>query len=232
MKIEDVYLSTKPEKALGTKQEWDRAEKDLASALKKAGWKHEINPGDGAFYGPKIDMSIKDVLGRKWQLATIQLDFQMPQRFKLEYVDADGTRKTPIVIHRAILGSFERFMAILIEHFGGAFPAWLAPVQAAVLPITDKQNKYAREVVKNLKAAGVRVEIDERNESIGKKIREAEMQKVPYMLIIGEKEVPAKGGSASGGKVAVRGRNQKDLGAIKLDKFVKLLTEEIAERKI
>jgi threonyl-tRNA synthetase len=151
MKIEDVVLSTKPEQSLGTKEEWDNAEKALAAALKKAKWKFEINAGDGAFYGPKIDMRIKDVLGRKWQLATIQLDFQMPARFKLEYTAKDGSKKTPIVIHRALLGSFERFLGILIEHFGGNFPTWLAPVQAQILPISEKQNKYAAQVLKNSK---------------------------------------------------------------------------------
>ncbi len=225
MEVEDVFLSTKPEKALGTQEEWEAAEKSLAQALKKAKWKYEINPGDGAFYGPKIDMQIKDVLGRKWQLATVQLDFQMPKRFKLEYVDADGTRKTPIVIHRALLGSFERFMGILIEHFAGAFPAWLAPVQTKILPITDKQVKYAEQVYAELKDMGVRVEIDGRNESIGKKIREAEMQKIPYMLIIGEKEMEAK-------KVSVRARNHKDLGVMELNKFADLLVTEILGRKL
>lgn len=225
MEIQDVFLSTRPEKSLGTDKEWSDAEKSLSQALKKAGWKFTINPGDGAFYGPKIDMQIKDALGRKWQLATVQLDFQMPQRFKLEYVSADGTRKTPIVIHRAILGSFERFMGILIEQFAGAFPTWLSPVQATILPITDKQNKYAKEVLAELKELGLRVEIDERNESIGKKIREAEMQKVPYMLIIGEKEMKSK-------KVAVRGRNQKDLGAIKLNKFQDIIVSEIVGKQL
>src|SRR6185369_7216427 len=150
-----------------------------AAALKKAKWNYEINQGDGAFYGPKIDMQIKDVLGRKWQLATIQLDFQQPKRFELEYVGTDGNKKTPIVIHRAILGSLERFMAILIEHYAGAFPAWLSPVQVKILPITDKQNKYAEQVLASLKESGIRVELDDRSESVGKKIREAEMEKVP-----------------------------------------------------
>jgi len=225
MEIEDVTLSTRPEKSLGTPEEWDKAEAALATALKKAKWKYEVNPGDGAFYGPKIDMQIKDILGRKWQLATVQLDFQMPARFKLEYVDADGTRKTPIVIHRALLGSFERFFGILIEQFGGAFPAWLAPVQATILTITDRQNKYARELLEELKDLGIRASLDDRNESVGKKIREAEMHKIPYMLIIGEKEMKAK-------KVAVRGRNQKDLGEMKLEKFTDLLVTEILGRKL
>jgi threonyl-tRNA synthetase len=225
MKIEDVVLSTKPEQALGTKEEWDNAEKALTAALKKAKWKFEINPGDGAFYGPKIDMRIKDVLGRKWQLATIQLDFQMPARFKLEYTAKDGSKKTPIVIHRALLGSFERFLGILIEHFGGAFPTWLAPVQAQILPISEKQNKYAQTILKELKANGIRAELDDRNESVGRKIREAEMQKVPYMIILGEKEAKAK-------SISVRARNQKDLGSMKLAKFVDRINKEISSRSL
>ncbi len=226
MEIEDVYLSTKPEKSLGTKQEWDDAEKSLANALKKAKWKYEINPGDGAFYGPKIDMKIKDSLGRQWQLATIQLDFQQPKRFGLEYVDKDGSKKTPIVIHRALLGSFERFMAILIEQFAGAFPAWLSPIQAAILPISRKQNKYARDVQKQLLKTmpELRLELDDCDESIGKKIREAQMNKIPYMLVVGEKEVKAK-------KIAVRTRAGKDLGAIGIAKFAARLNAEIAGKK-
>jgi threonyl-tRNA synthetase len=224
MEIDEVYLSTRPEKALGSPEEWKKAEDALAAALKKAKWKYEINKGDGAFYGPKIDMQIKDVLGRRWQLATVQLDFQMPKRFNLEYVDKDGSKKTPIVIHRALLGSFERFLAILIEHYAGAFPAWLSPVQAKILPITDKQNKYSEQILKQLKENGIRAELDDRAESVGKKIREAEIEKVPYMLIIGEKEMKAK-------SVSIRGRNQKDLGSMKLDKFIKNLLEEIKKRK-
>jgi threonyl-tRNA synthetase len=224
MEVEEVFLSTRPEKAMGTKAEWDNAEEALTKALKKAKWKFEINKGDGAFYGPKIDMQIKDVLGRKWQLATVQLDFQMPQRFNLEYVDKDGTKKTPIVIHRALLGSFERFLGILIEHYAGAFPAWLSPVQVKILPISDNQNKYAETILKSLKENNIRVELDDRTESIGKKIREAEMEKVPYMLILGEKEQKAK-------SISVRGRNQKDLGSMKLDKFIKKIQEEIIDRK-
>ncbi len=234
MDIQEVCLSTKPDKALGTEAEWKNAEDALAKALKKAKWDYEINQGDGAFYGPKIDMKIKDVLGRKWQLATLQMDFQMPKRFELEYVDKDGSKKTPIVMHRAILGSFERFLGILIEHFAGAFPVWLSPVQAKILPITDKQNKYSESVLAELKKAGIRAELDDRSESVGKKIREAEMEKVPYMLIVGEKEVKAK-------TVAIRTRNQparqsneggKDLGAIKLDKFIKQVSEEIQTRSL
>lgn len=225
MELDEVYLSTKPEKSMGTKEEWDKAEAALAAALKKAKWKYEINPGDGAFYGPKIDMRVKDTLGRKWQLATVQLDFQNSKRFELEYVDKDGAKKPPIVIHRAILGSIERFLAILLEQFAGAFPTWLAPVQVKILPITDKQNKYAETVLRELKAVGLRAELDDRSESVGKKIREAEMEKVPYMLIVGEKEAKDK-------SVAVRARNQKDLGAMKLNKFQDKLAEEIKNRSL
>ena len=190
--------------------------------MKDAKWDYTINPGDGAFYGPKIDMRITDILGRKWQLATIQLDYQMPQRFELEYVAADGTRKRPVVIHRAILGSFERFLAILIEQYGGAFPAWLSPVQATILPISSKHVKAAKDALKALKeiSPDLRITIDERDESVGKKIRETEMQKIPYMLIIGDKE-------KASGKVSVRGRGQKDYGTLALKKFAALIADEI-----
>lgn len=226
MKIEDVHLATMPEKALGTKEEWNKAENALAEALKKAKWKYELNPGDGAFYGPKIDMKIKDSLGRSWQLATIQLDFQQPKRFDLEYVDKDGSKKTPIVIHRALLGSYERFMGILIEQFAGAFPLWLSPVQVSILPISKKQNKYAWAVEKELASLvpGVRLEVDDRDESIGKKIREAQMNKSPYMLVLGEKEMKSK-------KISVRTRAQKDLGAMLLKKFADKIRQEISGKK-
>lgn len=227
MEVQDVALSTKPEKALGSKEEWKQAEDSLAAALKKAGWDYEINPGDGAFYGPKIDMQIKDALGRKWQLATIQLDFQQPARFELEYVSDDGSRKTPVVIHRAILGSFERFMAIIIEQFAGSFPLWLAPVQVKVIAISEKHVDYAHEVAKKLEQMllGIRVEIDERNESMGKKIREAAKQKIPYLAVVGDKEIEDKA-------VAVRGRGDQDLGSISIDEFAKRLKEEIETKKI
>jgi threonyl-tRNA synthetase len=234
MKVEDVYLSTKPEKSLGTETEWKQAENALADALKKAKWDYKINPGDGAFYGPKIDMNIKDVLGRKWQLATVQLDFQQPQRFKLEYISQDGSRKTPVVIHRALIGSFERFFAILIEHYAGAFPLWLSPVQVMVLPISKKQNSYAKKIVKELvgQAPGLRIELDDRDESVGKKIREASMQKIPYQIILGEKEAKSgKAGPRSAWKIAVRTREGKDLGTIALKKFVEKIKLEIEKKK-
>ncbi len=234
MEIEDVYLSTRPEKSLGIQEEWQSAEAALAAALKKAKWKYEINPGDGAFYGPKIDMSIKDVLGRKWQLATVQLDFQMPKRFGLEYVAKDGSKKTPVVIHRALIGSFERFMGILIEHYAGAFPLWLSPVQIAILPISKKQNAYAKKIEKELRIAnsGLRIELDDRDESIGKKIREAAMQKIPYQIILGEKEAKSgRAGSRFAGKIAVRTREGKDLGVVPLKKFAEKIQLEIEKKK-
>jgi threonyl-tRNA synthetase len=226
MKIDEVYLSTKPELSLGTEAEWSKAETALSTALRKAKYNYEINPGDGAFYGPKIDMQVKDALGRKWQLATIQLDFQQPQRFGLEYIDEKGERKTPIVVHRAILGSFERFLGVMIEQYGGAFPLWLSPVQISVLSISKKQNKYAKDTVKYIEELipGIRIELDDRDESIGKKIRETEMQKVPYMLIIGEKEMKAK-------KIAVRTRGNKDLGTMAIKKFAEKIQEEIDKKK-
>jgi len=226
MEIEDVYLSTRPEKCMGTQEEWDSAEAALAAALKKAKWEFKINPGDGAFYGPKIDMQIKDVLGRKWQLATVQLDFQMPKRFGLQYVDNDGGRKTPIVIHRALIGSFERFLAILIEHYAGALPLWLSPVQISVLPISRKQNAYAQKTINNLRLTinDLRAELDDRDESIGKKIREASMQKIPYQLILGEKEIKSK-------KITVRNREGKDLGVMPLKKFAEKVKVEIEKKK-
>ncbi len=226
MDVEDVYLSTRPEKFLGEARDWDQAEQALEAALKKAKWEYKINAGDGAFYGPKIDMQIKDVLGRKWQLATVQLDFQQPKRFSLEYVAPDGSKKTPVVIHRALIGSFERFLGILIEHYAGAFPLWLSPVQVSVLPISKKQNAYAKKILKELSIQNpeLRMEIDDRDESIGKKIREASMQKVPYQLILGEKEVKAK-------KIAVRTREGKDLGSMSLKKFLEKIQVEIEKKK-
>ena len=226
MRVEDVALSTKPEKSLGTKEEWDTAEAALAEALKKAGWQYEINAGDGAFYGPKIDMRIRDALGRKWQLATIQLDFQMPQRFGLEYVAPDSSRKTPIVIHRALLGSFERFLAILIEHYAGAFPLWLSPVQVSILPISENQAAFAGEIKDRLLAvnASLRMEVDARDESIGKKIREATMQKIPYQIILGQKEADA-------GMLSVRTREGEDLGQMSLEAFAEKLQKQVIEKK-
>jgi threonyl-tRNA synthetase len=222
-----VQISTRdlkhPEKYFGDDKLWDKSEKILINAVKKWGRPYVIKSGEAAFYGPKIDIMVKDSIGRDWQLTTVQLDFNQPENFHMRYTGEDGQDQSPAVLHVAILGSIERFMGVLIEHFAGAFPTWLAPVQAMILPISDKQNKYAEKVLAELKENGIRVELDDRNESIGKKIRDAEMQKIPYMLIIGEKEMTAK-------SVAIRARNQQDLGAMKLEKFVGKITEEIKTR--
>lgn len=216
----DIYFSTRPENFMGEIETWDRAEAALERALKASGRSYKLNPGDGAFYGPKLDFEVTDALGRKWQCATVQLDFQMPQRFGLTYVDRDGEHKQPVMIHRAILGSLERFIGILVEHYAGAFPLWLAPVQARVISIADDHVEYAKEVKEKLAAAGMRVELDDRNEKIGYKIREAQLQKVPYMLVIGGKEVES-------GTVAVRHRKHGDLGAMALPELVQRMQYEI-----
>src|SRR5581483_317268 len=182
-------LATRPDRFLGTPEQWDHAERALEEALRANGLPFTVKPGDGAFYAPKIDIHIEDVLGRDWQMATIQADLTMlPERFQLEYVDADGQPKRPIVIHRAIFGSFERFVGILTEHFAGAFPTWLAPVQARVLPVSVKHQAYAEAVFGRLRQAGVRAELDDRSEKLGYKIRDAQVQKIPYMLVVGERE--------------------------------------------
>jgi threonyl-tRNA synthetase len=214
-----VKLSTRPEKFVGDIALWDRAEGALKEALDKAGQPYTINAGDGAFYGPKIDFDITDAIGRKWQCGTIQLDYVAPERFDLKYVGADNTEHRPVVIHRAIFGSFERFIAILIEHFAGAFPLWLSPVQAIVLPIADRHLDYAREVLETAKKAGLRAELDDRQEKVNYKIREAQLQKIPYMLVVGDREAAEKA-------VAVRSRAKGDLGARPLDQFV---TDALAE---
>jgi threonyl-tRNA synthetase len=212
-------------KYFGTDDLWDKAEKSLLAAVKRWGVPYFVGEGEAAFYGPKIDVMIEDALGREWQLTTVQLDYVQPENFDMEYVNEKGEKSRPAVLHVAVLGSLDRFMGIVIEHFAGAFPAWLAPVQVKILPISDKQNKYSRKIYDNLAELGIRVELDDRTESVGKKIREAEMQKVPYMLIIGEKEMKAK-------KISVRGRNQNDLGAMKLEKFADKLVTEILGRKL
>jgi threonyl-tRNA synthetase len=208
-----IELSTRPEKRIGSDELWDRAEGALARALDHQGLTYEVNAGDGAFYGPKIDFHVKDSLGRSWQLGTVQLDYQMPRRFNLSYVGADGGEHPPVMIHRAMLGSIERFMAILIEQTAGAFPLWLAPVQAVVLPISEKFADYAATVRERLAAAGVRTELDARNEKLGYRIREAQVQKVPYMLVVGNRE-------AEDGTVSVRRRAGEDLGAMTQDDFL------------
>src|SRR5690606_20085263 len=183
-----IKLSTRPDDYLGELETWERAEAALVRALEAAGREYIVNPKDGAFYGPKLDFDVTDALGRKWQCATVQLDFQFPERFDLTYVDRDGTHKRPVMIHRAIMGSLERFIGILVEHFAGAFPVWLAPVQVRVVPIGANHVAYAREVAADLREQEIRVEVDERSEKVGYKIRDAQVQKIPYMLVVGDKE--------------------------------------------
>jgi threonyl-tRNA synthetase len=217
-------LSTRPEKALGTVQQWDAAEQALHQALRANGVAYDLNPGDGAFYGPKIDVDVQDTLGRRWQIATIQVDLTMlPERFALEYIDADGKPKRPVAIHRAIFGSYERFIGIITEHFAGAFPTWLAPVQARVLPISEKHAEYAGTVHQALRAARVRAELDDRNEKLGFRIRDAQVRKVPYMLVVGERE-------RASGTVSLRPRTGDDLGAVPLERVLADLAREIAAR--
>lgn len=201
-----LELSTRPEKRVGSDEMWDKAEAALQRALDGRGLEYELNEGDGAFYGPKIDLHMTDAIGRSWQLGTVQLDYYMPEQFELTYQGADNAEHRPVMIHRALMGSFERFIGILIEHYAGEFPLWLAPVQAIVLPIADRHAEYARQAAEQLRAAGVRVEVDERTESVGRKIRDAELRKVPYMLVVGDKE-------AQSGQVAVRRHREGDQGS-------------------
>jgi len=218
-----VELSTKPEKSMGSVEDWNQAEAALQEALEEMELPYVLNEGDGAFYGPKIDFHLEDSIGRTWQCGTIQLDFQLPERFEIEYTGADGEKHRPIMIHRVVFGSIERFIGILIEHYAGAFPLWLAPVQVKVLPISDKYLDYAKMVKKRLFDAGVRVELDSRAEKIGFKIREAQLEKIPYMLIVGEKEEADK-------LVAVRSRSGGDLGQMPLEEFTKKVEKEIEEK--
>ncbi len=219
-----VELSTRPEDSMGSDSDWEEATNGLISALNAAGLSYKVNEGDGAFYGPKIDFHLEDTIGRTWQCGTIQLDFQMPQRFDIWYTGADGEKHRPIMVHRVVFGSIERFIGILIEHYAGKFPTWLAPVQAKVLSVSDKSFEYAAKVAAQLKAAGIRAELDNRGEKIGYKIREAQLEKVPYMIVIGEKE------SDSGNTVAVRTRDGKDMGSILLEEFIAKVKKEVADR--
>ena len=218
-----MKLSTRPAQFLGEVATWDHAEAELKRALDAVGLPYDINAGDGAFYGPKIDFDVMDAIGRKWQCATVQLDYQLPQRFDLKYIGADNTEHRPVVIHRAILGSFERFIALLIENYAGAFPLWLAPVQAAILPIADRHAEYAAGVRDSLAAAGLRVELDDRQEKIGYKIREAQLQKVPYMLVVGDREMAE-------GTVSVRSRAAGDQGPRTVELFVDAALDEIRRK--
>jgi threonyl-tRNA synthetase len=214
-----VELSTRPEDSMGTAQQWETATNGLIDALDAVGMNYRVNEGDGAFYGPKIDFHLRDSLGRTWQCGTIQLDFQMPDRFDLSYIGPDGEKHRPVMIHRTAFGSVERFIGILIEHYAGAFPTWLAPVQVKIMNITDNQRPYVNEIKDKLRAAGLRAEVDLRNEKIGYKIREAQMQKIPYMLVIGDKEM-------NEGIVAVRSRKDGDIGTMQLDDFLAKVKEE------
>ena len=223
----DIYLSTRPEKSTGTDEQWQAATAALKKALDTRGLEYIVDPGEGVFYGPKIDIKIKDSLERAWQCSTIQVDFNLPTRFELEFIGEDGKAHQPVMVHRALLGSLERFFGVLIEHYGGAFPLWLAPLQAVVIPVTEKHQAYAREVGDTLRAQGVRVHVDDRNEKLGYRIREAQVQKVPYMLVVGDKEVEAK-------TVSVRHRHAGDLGAQDVSAFgarVVTLTRERANRE-
>ena len=220
-----VELSTRPENSMGTDEEWEAATNGLENALKSLGLNYVVNEGDGAFYGPKIDFHLEDSLGRTWQCGTIQLDFQMPQRFDIHYIGSDGDKHRPIMIHRVAFGSIERFIGILVEHYAGKFPAWLAPVQVKVLSVSEKSRAYGNGIVEKLKAAGIRCEADNRDEKIGYKIREAQLEKVPYMLVLGEKE------AESGNTVSVRSRDRGDLGSILTDDFIRDLLDEIASKR-
>jgi threonyl-tRNA synthetase len=219
----ELKLSTRPEQRIGSDDQWDRAEKALEEALKEAGLAYELQPGEGAFYGPKIEFSLRDSLGRVWQCGTLQLDFNLPVRLGAEFVTEDNSRAHPVMLHRAILGSFERFIGILIEHYEGAFPAWLAPVQAVVMNISEKQSDFVRQVHKALQERGYRVKTDLRNEKIGFKIREHTLQKIPYLLVVGDKEV-------ENNQLAVRTRCGQNLGSISLDEFAATLDAAIAKR--
>ena len=219
-----VELSTRPEDSMGSDEDWEAATEGLKKALDEMGLPYVINEGDGAFYGPKIDFHLEDSLGRTWQCGTIQLDFQMPQRFDIHYVGTDGEKHRPIMIHRVVFGSIERFIGILIEHYAGKFPAWLPPVQVKVLSVWEKSRPYANQILAELKTKGIRCEVDNRDEKIGYKIREAQLEKVPYMLVLGEKE------SDDGTVVAVRSRDKGDLGSVKTDEFITNVLNEISSK--
>ncbi len=220
-----VYLATRPERKVGSDEIWDKAEKALEEAVKANGLSYTVNEGDGAFYGPKIDFIVQDALKRDWQLGTIQLDFNMPERFGLEYKNAEGGVSRPVMVHRAVLGSLERFIGILIEHYGGAFPTWLSPAQVSIIPIADAHMNYANAVLRDLQQQGFRAELQPANETLGNRIRKAQNEKIPYMLVVGDKEIEAK-------KVAVRSRTQGDLGAVGTQEFLEKLKEEVSKKTL
>ena len=218
-----IEVSTRPEKYIGQIEDWDRAQNALEQALKTKGFEYTINEGDGAFYGPKIDIKLEDVFGREWQCATIQCDFALPERFDLKYTDADGNEKRPVMLHRVILGSVERFLGALIEHYGGNFPVWIAPEQVRIIPITDKQHDYCVKLKEKLIENDIRVEVDLRSEKMQKKIRFAELQKIPYMVVIGNKEMESK-------ELSIRSKKDADIGTMKIDDFIGLLKEKIEKK--
>jgi len=220
-----VYLSTRPDKSVGSDADWETATGALKHALEKTGLAYEVDPGEGVFYGPKIDIKIKDSLNRYWQVSTVQVDFNLPQRFDISYIEEDGQRHQPIMIHRALMGSLERFFGCLIEHYGGAFPLWLAPTQVILLPITDSQHAYVQEVAESLMAAAVRGEKDLRNEKIGFKIREAQLMKIPYMVVLGDKEVESR-------SLAVRKRRSKESRTLDLGAFLAELERDICDKTL
>ncbi len=221
----EIELSTMPEDHIGSEEDWEIATKALADAITSVGKTYIINEGDGAFYGPKLDFHIKDSLGRTWQCGTIQLDYQLPDRFNLEYTGSDGEKHTPVMIHRVVFGSIERFIGVITEHFAGAFPIWLAPVQVKLLPIADRHHDYAFEIAKKLEAKGIRCEVDTRSEKTGYKIREAQLQKIPYMLLMGDKDI-------EGNCVSVRKRGEGDIGAMGVDEFVEMAAKQIESKEI
>jgi threonyl-tRNA synthetase len=220
-----VELSTKPEKAIGSDEVWEKATNALRNALEKKGIDYRINPGDGAFYGPKIDFHLEDSIGRTWQCGTIQLDFQMPERFDLNYIGSDGEKHRPVIVHRTILGSIERFFGILVEHFAGKFPVWLSPVQIMIIPVADAHNEFAQDIANQLTALGIRASIDSRGEKLGYRIREAQMQKTPYMLVVGDKEM-------EGGDLALRVRDSGDVAQISLSDLKEKLLNKIKTKEI
>jgi threonyl-tRNA synthetase len=219
-----IYLATRPEHYVGVPDRWLQAERALERALEALGLPYEVDDGGGAFYGPKIDIKVKDALGREWQTSTIQFDFNLPERFEMTYIGEDGLEHQPYVVHRALLGSLERFFGTLIEHYGGAFPVWLSPVQVVLIPIADRHSEYAHQVAAQLKKAGLRVEVNDSSDRMQAKIRDAQLQKVPYMLVMGDREVKA-------GAVAVRLRDGKDLGAQPVADFVAMAQATVAEKR-
>jgi len=225
LKLDHLELSTRPENSIGSDEIWEKAEEIMKQVLIEKKLPYQINEGDGAFYGPKFDFHLKDAIGRTWQCSTIQLDFAQPENFDLEYITSKGTRERPIMIHRVLYGSVERFLGILIENYAGAFPTWLAPVQAIILPITEKHHDYGQQVLAKLVKAGIRAKIDDSENTLSYKIRNAENQKIPYILVVGDKEI-------EGGSVAVRKRGSKDTGVVKLFDFVDKIKESIKNRSL